>query len=285
MIETYTIAICTLGNNINLKNCLSDLKMIRAIYPSMVDILVVMNRNELNSDFELINDVRIIYENNRGYSNVRNAAIHNTPSNSNLIFIDDDEIVSLKWFESLIEKHVKFPNDILFGPVYSTSENHVISYRNRFKKHFSKMPDEFLVKHASTANLLIPISIIEKGIVKFDPIFNQSGSEDTDFCFRMINHGYKIRFVKFAIVYEVEKEDRFEKSYLDRRFIRDVSNYSFILRKNSTKLRVCLRFLTLLIRVFIYSIATFFNSTFKLEKTAYTNSLKALIRNRLQEFL
>jgi GT2 family glycosyltransferase len=244
----------------------------------------VINREEFNSDVEHFGDVRVVYENNRGYSNVRNTAIRNTPPSSNLIFIDDDEIVTLKWFESLMKKHEKFPNNILFGPVFSTSERDVISYRNRFRKQFIRMRDEKLVKHASTANMLIPGSLLEKGLVNFDPVFNQAGSEDTDLCFRIIKHGYKIRYVKDAVIHEVEKFDRFEKTYLEKRFIRDVSNYSFIIRKNSGKWQVLRRFFTLLVRIIFYSTASCFSasSALSLKKKAYVSSLGSLINNKLK---
>lgn len=281
--ENYTIAICTLGENPNLKNCLDHLRTVRLAFQPHVNILIVLNRIEVASDQDFFGDVSLVYQPQRGYSNARNAAVSNVPLDSNLIFIDDDELVSISWFEALIKAHEKFPDDVLYGPVFSNSNPETASYRNKFKSQFLKIEDGALAKQASTANLLIPDSILISGAVIFDPAFNRSGSEDTDLCFRLRKLGYKIRFAKGAILFEVEKEDRFDQSYLEKRFIRDVSNYSYIIRKNSGVSQIIRRFLTLSVRVLLYSIANVFHSSFKLQKTAYSSSLSSLLGKKLRE--
>jgi GT2 family glycosyltransferase len=283
--ESYTVAICTLGENQNLISCINNLLEIRKEFESIFNILVVVNKSRDESIPHMPSEIRVVFESQRGYSNVRNAALSNTPKDSNLIFIDDDELTTLAWFEAIKRSHEKFPDDLLFGPVFSTSQAEVPTYRNRFRKHFNELQDEAIVKQASTANLLIPASLIRMNIVKFDPIFNLSGSEDTDLCFRLTRLGYQIRFSKDAALFEVEKDDRFDSSYLDRRFIRDVSNYSFIIRKNSGALQIAKRFFTLAIRVFYYSLLLKVDASYEVRKTAYTNSLKSLVQKKLQNFI
>jgi GT2 family glycosyltransferase len=281
--ENYTIAICTLGENPNLKTCLDNLRAVRLAFQSKVDILIVINRIETDSEMDFLGDVKVVYEPQRGYSNARNAAVSNVPFNSNLIFIDDDELVSTSWFEALMMAHEKYPHDLLYGPVFSTSKSETTSYRNKFKSQFLETDDGAVSKQASTANLLIPSSILTSGAVTFDPAFNRSGSEDTDLCFRLRNLGYKIRFAKEAVLYEVEKEDRFDHAYLEKRFIRDVSNYSYIIRNNSGICQIARRFFTLSVRVLLHSVANIFTSTSKVKKIAYISSLNSLLKNQLRE--
>ena len=283
--EIYTIAVCTLAENPHLNQCLESLMSVQKSHPCIVKIMLVVNKYEIGRGIQVPSGVKVVYEPLRGFSNVRNAAVLNVSADSNLIFIDDDEFVDSNWFESLKAAHEKFPEDALFGPVFSTSESTEASYRNRFKKQFMDMEDESLVKQASTANLLIPAKVLATGLVSFDPVFNLSSSEDTDLCFRLRNHGYKIRFVKNAVIYEDEKEDRFSKTYLDKRFIRDVSNYSYVLRKNSNFPQVLKRFSTLLLRVVFYSLASIFVSSYEVRKLAYTNSLRVLLTNKVQDHL
>jgi GT2 family glycosyltransferase len=139
------------------------------------------------------------------------------------------------------------------------------------------MPNGALAKQASTANLLIPSSLIKMGIIHFDPVYNFSGSEDTDLCFRLRKKGINIRFAKDAIIYEVQHPERIDSNYIDSRFIKDVANYSLVIRRNSTFVLILWRFFTVIVRIIINFPFSFFRRSSSVKVIAYSRSLIALI--------
>jgi GT2 family glycosyltransferase len=276
MSNTFVIAICTLGANSNLSRSLTELSAIKEQVEFEIDILVVVNHERL--DFPVDPSVRVIFEPTRGYSSVRNAAVLNTPSGSNLIFIDDDEIPTLKWLESLVEKHLKFPHDIIFGPVYSQNVHNLVSYRKNFEDKFRALADESVVSQCGSGNMLIPNGLIESGLVHFDPFFNLSGGEDTDLCFRLRRFGIKIRYAKKALLIEIEPKERNDLEYLDSRFLREIVTYSLVIRRNSNLIACVRRFFILLIRITAYGAFSPFKRTAKHTTQAYWQSLQALVK-------
>jgi GT2 family glycosyltransferase len=131
--------------------------------------------------------------------------------------------------------------------------------------------------------MLIPSSLIERNEIYFDPIFNISGSEDTDLCFRLRNRGVKIRFAKDAILYEKEKPQRFENGYLEARRKKDIANYSVVVRRNSSFGRILWRFSTVLLRLGLFSLLALANDSSKVHRDAYFFSLRALLTGKPRE--
>jgi hypothetical protein len=276
MTEKYVIAICTLGENPNLMDCISKLLEIQKITKSQLKILIVFNR--IPFGFECDSRVDVVYEPERGYSNVRNAAIENTPKNFNLIFIDDDELPTLVWFEALLSSHRNFPDDLIFGPVLAELSAEPVSYRGKFKHKFDSLQDGALVKQAGAGNLLIPSNLLTKKLVRFDPFFNKSGSEDTDLCFRLRKLGVNIRFSKNAQIFEVQDSERSTVEYLNSRTLRDVCNYSLVVRRNCGASGISRRFITLGLRLLWHSLRSIRSGQDRFLRTVYLRSLQFLIR-------
>jgi glycosyltransferase involved in cell wall biosynthesis len=275
----FVIAVCTLGENHNLSRVLSELLQIKDKSELHVEILVVINNAEHEISFD--SKVQVVFEPKRGYSSVRNTAIDKLPPNANLIFIDDDEIPSLSWFEGLVEKHKKFPNDVIFGPVYPENLEDIHSYRNQFRSEFESLTDEALVDQCATANMLIPSGLISSGLVKFDPLFDLIGGEDTDLCFRLRRIGVKIRYAKSAFVTEVESEERSNLEYLDSRKLREIVTYSLIVRRNSSLGLKFWRLCTSLMRISIYGATSPWMESSQTMCLVHCKSLKALLLGRL----
>ena len=244
-----------------------------------ISILIVINREEFQQDFGP--EVILRFELNKGYSNVRNRAIAELPANSSIIFIDDDEIPTLSWFNELVDMHEKFPSDLVFGPVFPETSLGVSSYRDQFTDYFARLPNGALVKQASTANLLIPSSLIKLNLIYFDSIFNVSGSEDTDLCFRLRKKGIKIRYAKAAILKEVQQPERYEQRYLEARFIKDIANYSLVIRRNSNFIFILWRFFTLVVRLALNYPLFFIRRGSQIKVIAYRKSLRALFCGRV----
>ena len=279
MREAFFIAVCTLGESSNLNRCLANLLKISEISLETVQIAVVVNKESCNVDFD--SKLLVVYEPARGYSNVRNAAVANVPKNSNLIFLDDDEIPTLSWLEAIIDSHRRFPCDVIFGPVFSNSDPGSGYYREKFKSKYESMSDGVLVKQAGAGNMLIPSYLLDENRVAFDPIFNLSGSEDTDLCFRLRKQGVGIRYSKQAVIKEVQTPQRRDAQYLNARRLRDICNYSVVIRRNSTSNQIVWRFLTLTSRIFIYSLGAIFNPELRFEREIYLKSAKSLITGRV----
>ena len=279
MIDNYVVAICTLGENPNLLRCVSNLQSIRNSTERNMQILIVLNREQ--SGFKFDANIDVIYEPNKGYSNVRNSAITKTPEHSNLIFIDDDEIPTQAWFEAIADSHERYPYDVIFGPVFSESDSDPNSYRTKFKNKYASMGDGETVRQAGAGNMLIPSLLLSTGQVFFDPFFNESGSEDTDLCFRLRKNGVRVRFSKNAAINEIQGEERSDPEYLNFRQLKDVCNYSLVIRRNSGPLGISWRFLTLTFRVVLFSVLTLGDEKFRFQQTIYLKSLRALLRGRL----
>ena len=72
-------------------------------------------------------------------------------------------------------------------------------------------------KTCASGNVFFPIDII--GNLKFNEDFNTSGSEDTDFFFKLNSLGYKIGWNNEAINYEIVNKNRMNiKWILDRAY-------------------------------------------------------------------
>jgi glycosyltransferase involved in cell wall biosynthesis len=279
MSETFFIAVCTLGESLNLTRCINSLVEISADSSERIEIAVIINGARSTTEFGP--KVKVIFEPVRGYSNVRNAAISGIPKNSNLIFIDDDEIPTSSWLEAIIDSHRQFPCDVIFGPVYADSEFNSGFYRDKFKSKYESMPDGALVKQAGAGNMLIPSYLLNASRVAFDPFFNLSGSEDTDLCFRLRKQGVGVRYSKNAVLREIQAPERRDPNYLNSRRLKDTCNYSVVIRRNSNFIGMLWRFTTLTLRLTFYSLATVVNSKHSFEKIVYLKSTQALLNGKV----
>ena len=279
MRETFFIAVCTLGESLNLTRCINSLVEISADSSERIEIAVIVNNERSARVFNPT--VKVIFEPVRGYSSVRNAAISSIPKNSNLIFIDDDEIPTSSWLEAIIDSHRQFPRDVIFGPVYADSEFNSGFYRDKFKSKYESMPDGALVKQAGAGNMLIPSYLLNARRVAFDPFFNLSGSEDTDLCFRLRKQGVGIRYSKNAAIREIQAPERRDPNYLNARRLRDTCNYSVVIRRNSNFSGIFWRFVTLTLRLTFYTFVAMFNSKQRFERRLYLKGTNALLNGKV----
>ena len=282
MSEKYYLTVCTLGENLQLKECIEALVQLKLNSQHSLEVLVAVN-NE-STDINFPKEVILVFEPQRGYSNVRNRAISAIPKEANVIFLDDDEIPSTDWLDALVSAHGTHPHDVIAGPVYAEPGDERTSYRSLASKKYSKFEDGSLMKQAPTANMLIPAYLVERGMIHFDEVFNFSGSEDTDLCFRLRKSGVNIRFAKSAMLLERQKSERFDPEYLKKRRLRDVSNYSLVIRRNSSCLRIFWRLSTLLLRIFVFALLTRVNSDAKQQLRVYTSSLRVLLSGKPRNF-
>jgi GT2 family glycosyltransferase len=181
----------------------------------------------------------------------------------------------------LVATHQVFPSDLSFGPVLAEPEIGSISYRDKFKSKFDSLPDGALVKQAGAGNMLIPSYLLDSKLVSFDSFFNESGSEDTDLCFRLRKKGFKIRYSKGAEIFELQGRERVSAQYMKSRELKDVCNYSLVIRRNCGIFAISWRILTLSLRVLWFSALSLHSKNHKFQRTLFLKSLQALVRGRL----
>lgn len=276
MTQSYFIAVCSLGKNSNLDFCIKELLRIRQTTSHKVEVLLVLNRFDNGEKFD--KGLLVCYEPIQGYSSVRNKAISMLPDNANVIFFDDDEIPTLSWLDEMIRMHERFPSDVIFGAVLPNENSNELSFRNLMMRKYEGLLDGQTVKQAGIGNMLIPNSLIAKDFFYFDLVFNISGSEDTDLCFRLRRNQVSIRFARGAFVYENQPRERFDQKYIDQRRIKDISNYSLVIRRNLGMKAIIWRFFISLIRVMLFGFMSVFKRKYLVETRAHFNSLKVLIK-------
>jgi len=272
------VVICTLGENPNLNQCITKLLELKKNSVHSLEVLVVLNTAK--AEVKYPPGVLLQYEAVKGYASVRNKAISVIPEDVSVIFIDDDEIPTERWLNALILKHEEYPEDVIFGPVFQNPSSPQNAYRRNFKKYFDQLIDDSTVNQAGTGNMLIPKDLIKTGWVWFDPLFNLSGSEDTDFCFKMRKRGKQIRYAKEAALYEVQGSERFDSQFLQERFIRDTANYSLVIRRNSNLSIQVWRFTSLVLRIFFFGLVSKLNKVFLPKYRAYCVSLNTFMCGR-----
>jgi GT2 family glycosyltransferase len=280
MKEQFFVTVCTLGENKNLKNCVDALARIKENSTKKIEILIVFNHPRRESDYA--GSVNLVFESSKGYSNVRNRAIKSLPVYANLIFLDDDEVPTIEWFESMAKMHETFPDDLIVGPVLPYEKSEGQSYRKIRSEKNSRIVNGSVVKHGGAGNMLIPWNLLKGGNVSFDTYYNFSGSEDTDFCVRMRKNSVKIRFASDAVLYEKENPIRFKKEYIDARFIRDIANYSVVIRRNENFLAIVNRMIVLIIRIILFVPLSIFSNSFKIKLKAYAISFGCLMTGKVR---
>ena len=139
MFDSYYLTVCSLGENPNLVECLGNLLEIKKNTGENVEVLLVINQEEMKHAFD--SRVLVYFEPLMGYSNVRNKALSVVPENTNLIFLDDDEIPDLSWFEALVKANKKYKTDVIFGPVFPLQKASGYSYRGNASQKYKNLVD------------------------------------------------------------------------------------------------------------------------------------------------
>jgi len=271
--EHYVIGICTQGTRPTLHLFLEKFGPMLREHEERVRIVIAVN-----GDGELVladyPNVSVVREPRLGIAHARNRVLQEIGPNENLIFIDDDEYPDQDWLLNLIAAHNKFPSDLIVGPVREVDSSGNIVADSKIRPISDKTTGT-LRKTAPTNNLLIPQAVLSSGFVYFDLFFNHGGS-DADLSFRLINRGFKIRWVADAIMYEVQDADRVDVEWAYRRDRRNAAIYSALIKRNSTFQFTVMYFVKKLMQFSVYSILQFTGSSNKRKFKLYKIGLKAL---------
>lgn len=250
----FLIAICTEGKRKNIETLIFQIEsMILAKYKN-VRLGIILNED--SSIFDLKKYV-IAIESRKGLANVRNKAILNLRQNENIVFIDDDQLISNNWFEelykcftanqkALVASNVKY---IFQGKPADTSMWDKKKYNNRV---------------ATTNGLLIPSVVLRETNIRFNSDFVSIG-DDSEFTFRLTKMGIPIKHAELAIIYEIVPESRTSPIEVFNRKLLASTAYSKIIFLHGTLFEKFYFISVTLLKIFFY----FF--TEKIFKREYKN--------------
>jgi len=165
----------------------------------------------------------------KGLANVRNhiiiKSIQLVPDF--LVFIDDDEYVTINWISELVKVIVEKNADAVRGPVLAQLDTNASkSIRALFVRE--KYADKTRLSKWSTGNLMLRVSTLVKNEIWFDSRFNDIGSEDYFFGIQMMKKGACIYWAANALVYENIPEKRATLQWIIKRTFREATTYTYI---------------------------------------------------------
>ncbi len=273
----FNITVCSTGKNPNLKSIIDNFYDIQKYTEEELILTVVINGDSLEN-FSFPSYVRVFLEENLGYASVRNRALLANPLGYNLIFIDDDEIITREWLCSLIIAHKIHPKSLLAGPVKPVHV-HEFSYRATTDLRLSKIPNGAQLSKAPSCNLLIPSHALLSPSCYFDEFF-QLGGEDTDLTYRLTRTGFDLRWVKDAVLLEIEDPSRLTESYLNSRIRKDSCNHALAYRRNHSAHLNMLFSLRLLRNITVLYFLKLVTSRSRLTLEANVSALSAFLRGK-----
>jgi len=158
----------------------------------------------------------------RGYSNVRNAAVSWVLKSDMdaLIFVDDDEVVPSDWLANMMKAWVKYGGDIITGPVTQV----LPSSASRFVKMFHLLETNYYKKsgqklrYADSNNILVLRKVLNAMGPTFHPSLNFSGGEDTLYFHQAYLKGFTIYWDKSILIEEPTRPERATTHYVLYRY-------------------------------------------------------------------
>jgi len=213
--ESILIAICTLGENPNLSDLLSQLIRLRSGSPHQIRIIIVWNSN-IEVGISIPHEVEVYRISERGYSNARNLALALRSFDESMMFIDDDELIKLQLsndfhvgidiLDVYLTAAIEFPDSIFVGPYLPVD----MDGRKKLPdyKHIPKMEYGQVINFGSGGNFFIPSRVFRDRKVSYDPFYN-FGGEDTNLVRSLARSGIMTRWIPSAVLYEKTPSERY----------------------------------------------------------------------------
>ncbi|QBX57563.1 glycosyltransferase [Nocardioides seonyuensis] len=140
----------------------------------------------------------------------------------NLWFLDDDQVPSSNWYQSMLDGHARHPEAILAGPVNYVLPVDAPSWART--GHFVRPEHEDGAQLEATGfgNCVLPLSALSvPGLSSVDAAFARSGGEDTEYMWRARREGVEIRWCAGATVEEVVPAARVTRAALRGKYVRN----------------------------------------------------------------
>jgi glycosyltransferase involved in cell wall biosynthesis len=232
MEKIITICIPTCNRNLQLKRLLVSLSKQEHL-PENYEFEILLINNDCNNHLEPIIDslknnypfpIHSIVVDERGYSNVRNAAVAwvlNRKTTA-LIFIDDDEIAPPVWLANMILAWKKYGGDIVTGPVEQLLPASASGFFTKLhllgRNHHAKTGTK--LKYANSNNTLISRKVLTSMGLSFHPDLNFTGGEDTLFFHQCYLNGFSIYWDNTLLIQEPTLPERATVLYVIKRWFR-----------------------------------------------------------------
>lgn len=167
----------------------------------------------------------------KGLANVRNELINRALEllPGYIVFIDDDEYVSVNWLNELIKTITSNNADLTMGPVIGAFEKEMPAYVSTWFERPEHKDGEKL-DFIRSGNLAINADSLIKFQTRFDPRFNSTGSEDTYFGTQLMKKGATIYWAADAIAYETIPSSRANINWLLKRKFRVANTFTYMLK-------------------------------------------------------
>lgn len=157
----------------------------------------------------------------QGIASARNHALDLVTGETDYIaFIDDDEVASPLWLESLLRTALQFNARIVQGPVEPVYEEAPpLWFREGRFTALGPFREGAELRFGFSGNVLLSAQLVRASGLRFETCFDRSGGEDQHFFMLMMANGERIITSRDAIVFEVIPPSRVGfGDFLRRRF-------------------------------------------------------------------
>lgn len=147
-----------------------------------------------------------------------------------IAFIDDDEEAAHDWLGNLIDNARRYNADVVFGPVVPVYPEDTPKWVRR--GHFferNRRPTGTPCEHGGAGNVLISTTVLQTTGLRFNPAYGLTGGEDTEFFYRLGQHGAQMVWCDEALVTEPVAKKRMTPAWLIRRAFRGGQMYGRLL--------------------------------------------------------
>ncbi|MDR3507683.1 MAG: glycosyltransferase [Caulobacteraceae bacterium] len=193
----------------------SDIELVVVDNDAVPSAKILVERLAVEAPFPVV----YVHEPQAGVASARNAAMARARGEL-IAFLDDDEEASPGWLEALLEVHVRFDADVVFGPVRARAPGHVVEHRAYIERFFSRGGPEV----AGPINLYYGCgdSLIRKAILPdpqhpFSMARNHRGGEDDMLFGQLSALGARFAWAPQAWVWEDPAPERLNLDYTLRR--------------------------------------------------------------------
>jgi succinoglycan biosynthesis protein ExoM len=199
-------------------------------------VLVVDNSPSASArDLAGRHGARYVHEPRPGLASVRNRVLDEAAAATWLALIDDDELPSPGWLTELLRVQRLLDVDVVAGPallVPPTDAPRALVASGLFDVWRPRHPTGAYAGPVHTNNVLVRGALLERSAVRFDPQFDRSGGEDTDFFWTLREHGAGVGWAENAVVTEEVHADRLSVLGVLRRQLVTAATYVRIERRH-----------------------------------------------------
>jgi GT2 family glycosyltransferase len=201
----FSIIIPTYNRPQSLTNCLQGIASID--YPhNCFEVIVVDDGSQMLLDtvvqpFQNQINLTLISQANRGPATARNTGAKQAKGQF-LAFIDDDCKPAINWLQVLESQLIVYSDNLIGGCIINAIPDNIYATASQaLLDYIYASYDKTMFPKFFTSNNIALSAEKFHAIGGFDTNFPLAAAEDREFCDRWLSQGYKMRYVKSAIVY------------------------------------------------------------------------------------